>query len=585
MTALPDRERRQFRALVRLFAYRFFDTDIISVRGDLSSLLSQFAALLAALSLVLVLVTGPKYAGLYQHLTAEQLHAAAWADQEFLISTSMAIVGVFTLLLWDALFPDRRDCMILGAMPVRIPTVFAAKLVALGAALGLAVVAVNSFTGLVCPFLIVPGASGALDAARDFGAFWLVILLASVFVFLLLLGVQGVALHLLPHAPYMRWSSLIQTAAFFAVLTLYFLTPPLAHPHALAAPENRLWYALIPSYWFFGLFQVLTGSTNAALATLARRALAGVALVALVAAGTYALAYARQMRRTVEQAGIAPGRARLWRAVAPWTAVARLLTRRAPERAILVFIGRTLARSRQHRLLLAVYAGMGLAYVFSQLAYVLYHFKADNYGALEGRAQTALGIPLILLFFLIVGLRVSFSIPIEVCANWLFRLTDPFGSGAYLNATRMTLLLFAAAPVVAIAVPIYMAVWPWPRALGHAAFLAAFGLLIVELALTGFAKVPFTCSYLPGKVNLKIMFGVYWGLLIIVSELVTDVEQAGLRRPASFVWLMGITLLLWLVAGRRAHGARARIPELSFEEQPEPALVALGLAELDWEKR
>ena len=131
MSAPPGRERRQFRALVRLFAYRFFDTDIVSVRGDLSSLLSQLAALLAALSLVLVLITAPKYAGLYQHLTAVQLYAAAWADQEFLISTSMALVGVFTLLLWDALFPDRRDCMILGAMPVRIPAVFAAKLFAL----------------------------------------------------------------------------------------------------------------------------------------------------------------------------------------------------------------------------------------------------------------------------------------------------------------------------------------------------------------------------------------------------------------------------------------------------------------------
>ena len=511
MTAPPGRERRQFRALVRLCAYRFFDTDILSVRGDLSSLLSQFAALLAALSLVLALATAPKYAGLYQHLPAEQLHAAAGSDQEFLISTSMAIVGVFTLLLWDALFPDRRDCMILCAMPVRISAVFAAKLAALGAALGLAVVAVNSFTGLVCPFLIVPGASGALDAARDFGAFWLVILLASVFVFLLLLGVQGVALHSLPHALYMRWSSLIQTAAFFAVLTLYFLTPPLADPHALTAPENRLWYALVPSYWFFGLFQVLTGSTNAALHTLARRALAGVALAALVAAGTYALAYARQMRRTVEQSGIAPGVGPLWRAVTPWAAIARVLARRAPERAILVFIARTLARSRQHRLLLAVYSGMGLAYVFSQVAYVLYRSKATDFGALEGRAQTSLGIPLILLFFLIVGLRVSFSIPIEVRANWLFRLTDPFSRGAYLDATRKTLLLLALAPVVAIAAPIYMAVWPWPRALGHAAFLAAFGLLVIELALTGFAKVPFTCSYLPGKANLKIMFGVYWG--------------------------------------------------------------------------
>jgi hypothetical protein len=573
VTAPPGRERRQFRALVRLFAYRFFDTDIVSVRGDLSSLLSQFAALLAALSLVLALATAPKYAGLYQHLTAAQLHSAAWGDQEFLISTSMAIIGVFTLLIWDALFPDRRDCMILCAMPVRIPLVFGAKLAALGTAAGLAVVAVNSFTGLVCPFLIVPGASGALDAARDFGVFWLVILLASGFVFLLLLGVQGVALDLLPHDVYLRWSSLIQTAAFFAVLTLYFLTPPLADPHALAAPENRLWYALVPSYWFFGLFQVLTGSTSAALGTLARRALAGVAVVAIVAAAAYMLAYARQMRRTVEQSGIAPSR----RAVTPWAAIAGGLARRAPERAILVFIGRTLARSRQHRLLLAVYAGMGLAYVFSQVAYVLYRSRAANYGALEGRAQTALGIPLILLFFLVIGLRVSFSIPIEVRANWLFRLTDPNGRGAYLDATRKTLLLFAVAPVVAIAAPIYMAVWPWPRALGHAAFLAAFGLLMIELALTGFAKVPFTCSYLPGKANLKIMFGVYWGLLIIVSELATDVEQAGLRNPANYAKLMGVTLLAWLVAAWRGRGTRARIAALSFEEQPEPAVVGLGL--------
>jgi hypothetical protein len=578
MMASASRERRQFRALVRLFAYRFFDTDILSVRGDLSSLLSQFAALLAAFSLILVLATAPKYAGLYQHLTPQQLHVAAWGDQEFLISTSMAIVGVFTLLLWDALFPDRRDCMILGAMPVRIPAMFVAKLAALGAALGLAVVAVNSFTGLVCPFLIVPDASGALAAVRDFGVFWLVILLASVFVFLLLLAVQGVALHLLPHALYMRWSSLIQTAAFFAVLTLYFLTPPLATPHALAAPENRLWYALVPSYWFFGLFQVLTGSTNPSIGALAYRAVAGFALVAIVAAAAYTLAYARQMRRTVEQSGIAPRNARRWRAATPWTAIARAIARRSPERGILVFIGRTLARSRQHRLLLAIYTGMGLAYVCSQVAYVLYRSRATDFGALEGRIQTALGIPLILLFFLIVGLRVSFSIPIEVRANWLFRLTDPFGRGAYLAASRKTLLLLALAPVVAIAAPIYMAVWPWPRALGHAAFLAAFGLLVVELSLIGFAKVPFTCSYLPGKANLKIMFGVYWGLLIMVSELVTDMEQAGLRNRANYARMMGATLLVWLVAMYRGRGARARIPALNFEEQPEPAVVGLGLS-------
>jgi hypothetical protein len=252
--------------------------------------------------------------------------------------------------------------------------------------------------------------------------------------------------------------------------------------------------------------------------------------------------------------------------------------RRAPERAILAFISRTLARSRQHRLLLSIYTGMGLAYVFSQMAYVLYHFKPDAFGAVEGREQTALSIPLILLFFLVIGLRVSFSIPVELRANWLFRLTDPFGGGAYLAATRKTLLLFALAPVVALSVPAYLAVWPWPRAVGHIAFLTLFGLLIIELALTGFAKVPFTCSYLPGRANLKLMFGVYWGLLIIVSDVVTQIEIGALHNPRGYAALMAIMLLGWLAAALRSRGARSLNPVLSFEEQPEPVIVSLGLA-------
>ena len=123
---------------------------------------------------MLTLITAPKYAGLYAHLTAEGLRAAAWFAQAVLFSTSMAITGVFTLLLWDALFPDHRDCLILGAMPIRVRAVFGAKLAALGAALGLAVLALNCFTGLVCPFLIVPGAAAMLSAVRDFAAYWLV---------------------------------------------------------------------------------------------------------------------------------------------------------------------------------------------------------------------------------------------------------------------------------------------------------------------------------------------------------------------------------------------------------------------------
>ena len=57
MTAAAQSEVRQFRTLVRLFAYRFFDTEILSLRGEISTLLGQLAALLIALSFVIVLIT------------------------------------------------------------------------------------------------------------------------------------------------------------------------------------------------------------------------------------------------------------------------------------------------------------------------------------------------------------------------------------------------------------------------------------------------------------------------------------------------------------------------------------------------
>jgi hypothetical protein len=186
-------------------------------------------------------------------------------------------------------------------------------------------------------------------------------------------------------------------------------------------------------------------------------------------------------------------------------------------------------------------------------------------------------MPLIAICFLVIGLRVSFSIPIELRANWLFRMTDPLRGGAYLRATRKVLLMVAVAPVLAVAAPVYLALWPWQRALEHCAFVAAFGLLAVDLAIGNFAKVPFTCSYLPGKANLKIRLGVYWGLLIIGAEVVTDLESRALGRMAGYGLLMAATLAAWGWVAWRGRGNRAEIGSLSFEEQPDFLVADLGL--------
>jgi hypothetical protein len=561
MSGAAQGELRQFRALVRLFAYRFFDTEILSLRGEISALLGQLAALMMALSFLIVLLTAPKYAGIFVYLPPAKLPAAALADEEFVIATGMAVIGIFTLLLWDALFPDRRDCMILGALPLRIRTLFAAKLAALGGALSLATVAVHSFTGLVLPFVTLPSGSGLFGALRSLAAWWTVMFLASAFVFLFLLCVHGFAVQLLPHAWFLRWSSILQCAAFFAVLALYFLAPPRA--------------GALPAGWFLGLFQVLNGSADAVYRQPAARATVGVAGVALLAGILYVLAYARQMRRTLQQAGIAPlqrNRAAVWPA-----AMARLLTRLPTERAILAFIARTVARSRQHRLLLAIYAGMGLAYTFSQIATLMYHPQSRSWNTAVEAQRVELAIPMVLLFFVLIGLRVSFSIPIEVRANWIFRLTDSFSAEVYLPAARRALIVFALAPVMTLSATTYAVLWPWQKTLEHVAFLTVFGLLIIELSLTGFAKVPFTCAYLPGKANLKVMFGVYWALLIGVSEFVSSVERDALRNGRRWAVMMTFVVAAWLWAARRTRNARTAIAAVNFDEQPDAPILTLGL--------
>ena len=117
---------------------------------------------------------------------------AAWGDEEFLISTTMAVAGLFAVVAWNTVLPDRRDSFVLGPLPVRIRTVFAAKLTSLG----VAIFAVNAFTGMGFPSF------GA--GLRGPAAYWITMSAAGLFVFCAFLAVQGLAAHLLTYRLFLR---------------------------------------------------------------------------------------------------------------------------------------------------------------------------------------------------------------------------------------------------------------------------------------------------------------------------------------------------------------------------------------------
>ena len=109
--------------------------------------------------------------------------------------------------------------------------------------------------------------------------------------------------------------------------------------------------ACLPSYWFLGLFDQLNGSP--ALSGLARRGWIALGVAAAGAAIAYALSYFRTIRRIVEEPDI----------VAAARGFVPLRFGSALTNAIVGFSCRTLLRSRQHRVMLAFYAGIGFAIV------------------------------------------------------------------------------------------------------------------------------------------------------------------------------------------------------------------------------
>ncbi len=556
---MPE-ERRQFRILYRDFLRRVVDLDVLSAHGDVERLLIQFAAMLAAFNFSFLLFAGPKY--LTGQVPDAQVRIAVRSEFEFLVATTMAVSGFFAVLAWNTVLPDRRDALILGLLPVRTRTVFLAKVAAIATALGVAIVALNLFTGLSFPFLALPGDGGAVAALRAFGGYWLAMAAAGVFVCCGMLALEGLAALLLPYRYFLRLSSFLQLAAFFAILATWFLKPPGA-------------VSWLPSSWFFGLQQQLSGAVTSH--PLAARALWTLPAVSCVAAITFALAYGRSIRKIVEQPDILPSRRtlRFSRLVCP-------ILPRPVDRAIVLFAARTIARSRQHRLFLAAYSGIGLAIAFAYARDLLYG-TSDPYARTLGTHWNQLNVPLlmggvVLLCLAVVGTRAVFSLPVALRANWIFRLTAVHPPGAYFSAVRKSLVAVTVLPVWLACGAVYFLLWPARPAAQHMLVLAIAAAFLVHRSLDQFRKIPFACSYLPGKSNLHVKLGVYGLAFLATASFSVQMEYFSMSHPRRFA-IFCFLLSLAAAWAWRGWSAFANSPYnwIQFEDLAPAAVESLDL--------
>lgn len=547
----------QFRVLYHVFWMRAIDLELLSSDADPTRLMGQFATIFSSISflfaLPIILLGGGR-----MPMTAR------WTAEHFFIETTMSVAGLITVLNWDSAFPDRRDVLVLGPLPVRASTLLLAKISALFAAPNMAIVAFNIFSGLAWPLVFSSRDSGFLGALMAWPAYWITIFLAGGFFVFTMLTVQGLVTNLLPRQLYLRLSAFLQAAALCLLLSVYFLEPSLESPTALTAPENQRLLTWLPSYWFLGLFQQVNGSMHPALAPLARRAWIGLAVSAFGAVAALLLSYFRMLPKIIEQPDILPGaRAGTW---SPRFG-------NSLKSAITLFSLRTLLRSGHHRMILSFYLGIGLAVV---VGYINTPFVGIT-SAKTGISIAFLLASILMMILTILAIRVVASIPISLRANWIIRVTQVRPAHHYQRAVRFSWFALGIVPVLLILAGAFLAAYPWPQVLGHLVTMLFLGVLLVELCLYTFQKIPFTCSYLPGKANIHFAF---WACLMFFIRWLkdgADIESRMLNHPLSsilmiFFLAIAATAMRWIT-----HIRVGPADEVVFEEEYPTEIVSLKL--------
>jgi hypothetical protein len=112
----------------------------------------------------------------------------------------------------------------------------------------------------------------------------------------------------------------------------------------------------------------------------------------------------------------------------------------------------------------------------------------------------------------------------------------------------------------------------------HLLVLGLLGSLLADISLRGFRKIPFTCSYLPGKskIHMVFWFGIFPVVLAIHKS--AQLEQRALASPLSY-WAMASALAVASIAARLVADTSANRsePEIRFEESASDELIGLGL--------
>jgi hypothetical protein len=188
-----------------------------------------------------------------------------------------------------------------------------------------------------------------------------------------------------------------------------------------------------------------------------------------------------------------------------------------------------------------------------------------------------LALPLTLSFFAVSGLRAAFNLPAELRANWIFQIAESEERAMHMRAARKWIVAMGIVPLCLLLTPLEVIFSGWVLGLVHVTFGLLLSLLLLNLLLVWFRKIPFTCSYFPGKSSMAIMalayllgFGFYtWAMGMLEARLIRTPVALALFYALGILALRGVTLL---------ERSQMDVDDsLIYEDQPDPVVRTLEI--------
>jgi hypothetical protein len=235
----------------------------------------------------------------------------------------------------------------------------------------------------------------------------------------------------------------------------------------------------------------------------------------------------------------------------------------------------TIVRSRKHRLLLTIFAGVGTtAAAMGVLVPLSRHANLSTALSVE----TLLPVGLVLVFLLIVGQRTLFAIPAEPAANWVFKINAGDDARLYVRGASAAMMALAVIPVILMLAPVHLVVLGPLVTVYHSALLFAGGFLLAELVLNNFLRVPFTSTFNAPAARARWMWPFWLIGFSLFSFTLARVEGFLLGRPwpaallVTFLAASAFAVRTWRERGLHSTGGILR-----FDDAGDDAPVTLDL--------